>query len=92
MIHMYKSLCVNWFNSFIESLPEDAFLQRKDESVQSSIDWLDDDYLSFIKQWETSADQPSRVCAIFMKEVELYLRCLYGTKTGNFWMIGKVGL
>ena len=45
----------------------------------------------FVTEWEASIDEPSRLCALFMKEVEAYLRCLYGTKHGDFWMLEKEG-
>ena len=46
-------------------------------------------YCAYCEQLESSDDEPSRVCAIFMKEVESYFRCVNGVKKGDFWLIEK---
>jgi len=49
-------------------------------------------YLEFYQEFETSVDEPSRVCAIYVKEVESYMRCLKGTKKENFWIMEQEGV
>ena len=80
MTIIYKSLRHHRFNAFISSVPEGAFVVLDGESLKASLKRLDNFYLEFCDHWESSMDEPSRVCALFMKEVESYLRCLYGTK------------
>ena len=37
-------------------------------------------------------NEPSRVCAIFLKETESYFCCLYGTKKEDFYLMEQEGV
>ena len=52
-----------------------------------SITLVDNDYDEYCNDLLVCADDPSRVCAIFMKETETYLRCLHGAKKSDVYLM-----
>ena len=75
--------------SFLQSCSDDEFDENCDFSSLDDLIRLDELYSAYCDELESSTDEPSRVCAIFMKEVESYFRCVDGTKKGNFWLMEK---
>ena len=48
---------------------------------------LDDLYTLFHQHWQKSKDEPSRACAIFMKECETYKLGKTGIENEDFWIL-----
>ena len=48
---------------------------------------MDKSFTEFCYNAEISNDEPTRVCALFLKEVESYLRCFHGIRNQDFWTL-----
>ena len=75
MILIYTALLIHRFNTFISAQSDITFLQADGESAMSFVTRIDNLYFFLIKEWEQTEDGPSRVCTLFMKEVESCMRC-----------------
>ena len=47
---------------------------------------LDQAFVEFCTKCQTSADDPSHICMLFLKLVEKYWRSVYAVRKGNFWL------
>lgn len=82
-----RALRTHQLTYFLQSCSDYEFDKNCDFSSLDDLIRLDELYSTYCNKLESSMDEPSRLCAIFMKEVESYFRCVHGTKKGNFWLM-----
>ena len=46
---------------------------------------MDQNFTTFCMDAELSNDEPTRLCALFLKEMESYLRGIHGVRNQDFW-------
>ena len=86
---IYRALRTHRLNCFIESCCEEELGSDSNMSAEENLIRCEELYAAYCDQLESCADEPSRLCAIFLKEVESYFRCVGGTKDGNVWLMEK---
>ena len=84
-----RALRTHRLTCFIQSCSDDEFDSTNDLTPREELIRVEELYSAYCDELETSSDEPSRLCAIFMKEVESYFRCVHGTKKGNVWLMEK---
>jgi len=53
---------------------------------------MDKSFTEFCYDAESSNDEPTRICALFLKEIESYLRCVHGIRNQDFWTLEHEGV
>lgn len=90
LVEMHRSIRTVRFACFLQSYLIDE-LRGSGECPFQSLVHMEELYCAYCDDFETHADEPSRLCAIFMKEVESYFRCVHAVKQQHFWMLEKEG-
>ena len=75
------------FNHFIAISEAAVFVKKDDKTPQQHLLQVDLAFVTFYSDWEMSKDEPSRVCALFLKHIESYLRCIHRVRRQDFWML-----
>ena len=83
----YKSLRQSRLTSFIRDYVDLLSLETANNSPEVDLLLLDSAYLTYCDGATHSFDEPTRVCALFMKVVESYFRCVFGTKMADFYLL-----
>ena len=91
LLIIYRALRTHRFSCWLQSCCDDDFETNDDGTPRDGLVDIDEIYHAYCDGLETSEDEPSRLCAIFMKEVESYFRCVHSVKNSNFWMLEKEG-
>ena len=58
----------------------------EDVSPREQLLRVENDYEAYCQELLDSSDEPSRLCALFLKEMESYTRSTSGIKNGDFWI------
>ena len=82
-----KSLRRLRFQRFIDHSEATLLSRKQDESAKDHLLRLDENFATFCKEAEMSNDEPTRLCALFLKEIESYLRCIHGVRNQDFWLL-----
>jgi len=67
------------------------FVKKDDETPQQHLLRVDVAFVTFYSDCEMSKDEPSRVCALFLKHIESYLQCIHGVRRQDFLMLEMEG-
>ena len=72
------------FQRFIDHSEATVLSRKQDESAKDHSLRMDENFSTFCNDAETSNDEPTRLCALFLKEFESYLRCIHGVRNQDF--------
>ena len=72
---------------FIEWADKNYFQRLANETNVQWIKQVNELYATYCKQWETHADEPSKMITLKIKAMESYLRCVHGVKKLNYWLL-----
>ena len=88
----YKALRRRRTSSFVNAMDENFFRKHDQEDHLVWATRIDNAYVQYCIDWEVYDNEPTRVCALFLKEVESYNRCTFGVENENFWMLEIEGV
>jgi len=74
-------------NQFFESLPEGFFEEIDTDTIEMRITQTNTAFKSFFKRFLEGKDQPSKVAAIHIKEMESYWTARKGVACQDFWVV-----
>ena len=82
LILIYEPMRIHWFNCFLR----DQIIVMGSEPPDN-IMAMEAIYIDYCDVLLVCSDEPSQVCALFMKETEAYLRCLHCCKKSDFYLM-----
>ena len=86
-MELYKAAYRYQFAMFISSLTKENLENDQRLGSKDSLLSFESRMRSFNKEFETSDHEPSRMVALFLKDVGSYKRCQDGIRENNYWIL-----
>ena len=72
---------------FVDQLEVNIFEREEHETGQKTLSRVDKMYKEYCDSWIEGLDEPTIACALFMKYMDSYRRCVDGVKKRNTWLM-----
>ena len=82
----YKAQCIHRFENFIEECEYGIFEFQQNETNDAFMIMLNEAFIEFCTKCQTSANNPSDVCASFLEFFDGYWRCVFVVTQENVWL------
>ena len=86
-MELYRAACCYRFVMFISSLTKEDLENDQRLGRKESLLSLESRMRIFSKEFETSDHEPSRMVALYLKDVASYKRCQDGMQENNYWIL-----
>ena len=80
------------FMQYIEATESSVFEASINETPREHLLRFDKSFKAFCENTEVSDDEPTRVCALFLKQMESYHHCIQSVRNQDFWSTEKEGV
>ena len=89
MLKLYKACRRFALRQFVASIPHEEIVKADSETNTEWLVRMECRLAKYYLAWEESPHEPSKIIALFMNYVRSYLRCKFGIRNHDFWILEK---